>query len=96
MEGLDHGLAVVLVQAGPHVGGVRQTRALGNARPSLGMALKCAGVYRLKHYALGRKVFPQSHTLPVTELAQVVVVSSAKRGLSVADKVEISHAEYLS
>ena len=66
-------------------------------------ALKCldlptqgARERRVKRHPLVFEVFAQPQRLPVTELAQYVVIISTKRGLAVAHKIKGSHGVNLN
>ena len=55
------------------------------------MALQGAGDDRIKPVAVLQKVLAQAPTLLPTQRAELIVVVSAKRGLTVAYEVERSH-----
>ncbi|MCY1382767.1 hypothetical protein D9M69_708220 [compost metagenome] len=56
------------------------------------MALQRAGDDGIETHAALAPVFTQAHGLPVSELAQIVVVGRTEAGLPVAHEVKGSHA----
>ena len=97
VHGGDHRLAVVFVQAFPGQVLAGVVHALAGCRPA--SACGGAGCRRSapsKWMPLLGEVLAQAHALAVAELAQLVVVVGAERGLAVAHEVEGSHARILA
>ena len=61
-------------------------------RLRLHLAFESAGVSRIKLQTFARKVSAQTLSLFYAQLAELVIIIRAKRGLAVAHKVEGSHA----
>jgi hypothetical protein len=94
VHGCDHGMAVVLVEAGPLQGFEIQPHAFANTFPGLCVAAQRAGQHGVQRQTLARQVLAQAHALAPAELAELVIVVCAKRGLAVAHKVKGSHGPH--
>ena len=92
VDGVNHRMAVVFVQARPHqVLQLGLAHAFGNAPPSLPLTLQTAGDDGFKSQSALLKISAQAATLALAEFGQLVIVVGAKRGLAVAHQVKSSH-----
>ena len=99
VDGVNDGVAVVFIQARPFGARRVQASASGNAVPGLALAPQGAGQDRVQVQRVAvapAQVFAQAPTLAMAQVAELVVVVGAKAGLTVAHKVERSHAGILS
>ena len=85
VDGMDHRVAVVFVQAWPHQRlKLWRLQTFLNAFKGLPMALQAAHQHRLKLQATLKKIRAQTLALLVTQRRKIVVVVGTKRGLAVA------------
>ena len=96
VDGADHGFAVVFVEAWPDQGLQIQAGTLANAFPRLGMAAQAAHEHGVEALPPVGPVAPQPLGLALAQLAELIVVGGAKRGLAMAHEVEVSHAGILA
>ena len=92
MDRGDHRVAVVFVQAIPGQVLTRAVHALQDAFHRLLLALQRSGDQAVEVDALVREIFAQAHALLVAELAELVVVVGAERGLAMSNEIKGSHA----
>ena len=85
VDGMDHRVAVIFVQARPHQRlKLWRLQTFLNAFKGLPMALQTAHQHRLKLQAALTKIHAQTLALLVTQRRKIVVVVGTKRGLAVA------------
>ena len=92
MDGGDDRCAVVFVQAVPRQVLARAVHALQDAFQRLPLAPQGAGDQAVEVNALAREILAQAHALPAAEVAELVIVVGAERGLPVPNQIKSSHA----
>ena len=104
MHCFNEGMAVILIQPRPNFGRHLQLGAFSDGFPGLSMAFKAAHQDRIKLKLIRARrrltgfspIFTQALSLTLAQIAQLVVVFSAKRSLTMAHQYQLSHLDSTS